>query len=154
MSAVSDATLHAPLTRSDSNGLIRSADRVGAAASFLCALHCATWPFLLALLPMLGASFLASELLERSFIVFATVLALTSLGAGWRRHGRRAALGLLALGLGLLWFGSFGPWHHDVVPHAVLMTLGGLAVAFAHLRNRSLLQAHQAGHVHGPDCRH
>lgn len=142
--------------RRDPEALIRRADGVGATASFLCALHCASWPFLLAVLPMLGASFLASELLERGFIVFATVLALASLGAGWRRHGKRAALGLLALGLCLLWFGSFGPWHHELVPHAVLMTLGGLAVAFAHLRNRSLLRAHRAGHVHvhGPDCRH
>ena len=28
---------------------------------------------------------------------------------------------LLAPGLGLLWFGSFGPLHHELVPHAVLM---------------------------------
>lgn len=153
MSALPEAAVLSSSSHRDANEIIRKADRVGATASLLCALHCASWPFLLALLPVLGASFLASELLERGFIAFATVLALASLIAGWRRHGRRAALGLVALGLGLLWFGSFGPWHHDLVPHAVLMTLGGLGVAFAHLYNRRLLRDGDS-HQHGPDCQH
>ena len=127
------------------------ADRVGATASFLCAIHCASWPLLLALLPALGSSFLASEWLERGFVVFATLLALSSLLAGFRWHRGASALALLAPGLGLLWFGSFGPLHHELVPHAVLMTAGGLLVAAAHLRNLKLsAQAHR----HGPDCRH
>lgn len=154
MSALPQALLFPDRSRGEPAVFIRRADRVGAFASFLCALHCASWPFLLAALPALGASFLASELLERGFIVFATLLALSTLVAGWRRHGRRAALGFAALGLGLLWFGSFGPFHHDVVPHAVLMTLGGLGVAWAHLCNQRLLVAPEAVHVHGPDCRH
>ncbi len=140
-----------PLSVPVSGGLRERADRVGAFASFVCAVHCASWPFLLALLPAVGVSFLASEWLERGFVVFATVLALTSLVSGFRRHHRRGALALLAPGLGLLWFGSFGPYHHDLIPHAVLMTAGGLFVAAAHLRNLKL--AGQA-HRHGPDCRH
>jgi hypothetical protein len=127
------------------------ADRVGALASFLCAIHCASWPFLLALLPAIGATILASEWIERGFVVFATVLALASLLSAYRHHRRLDALALLGPGLGLIWFGSFGPWHHDLIPHAVLMTLGGLFIAFAHLRN---LRLAAPGHRHGPHCQH
>jgi hypothetical protein len=154
MSALPEALPFPERSKRQPDALIRRADRVGATASFLCALHCASWPFLLAALPALGASVLASELLERGFIVFATVLALASLVAGWRRHGSRAALGFAGLGLGLLWFGAFGPFHHDVVPHAILMTLGGLGVAWAHLCNQRLLVTQEAAHVHGPNCGH
>lgn len=143
--SVSSATVQA---RSD---LGERADRIGAIASTLCAVHCASWPFVLALLPALGSSFLASEWLERGFVLFATALVIGSLGLGYRQHRKAAAAALAAPGLGLIWFGSFGPLHHDVVPHAVLMTLGGLFIASAHLIN---LRLKRSPHVHGVDCRH
>ena len=139
-----------PLGQLPADRLIARADQVGSAASFVCAVHCASFPVLLAVLPALGVSFLASELLERSFVLFATVLALSSLIAGYRRHGSLKALQLLLPGLALIWFGSFGPLHHALIPHAVLMTLGGLLVAFSHLRNQRLSRRH----VHGPACAH
>lgn len=132
-------------------GVRERADRVGAFASFLCAVHCASWPLLLALLPALGATFLASEWLERGFVVFATLLALASLLSAYRHHRRLEALTVLVPGLALIWFGSFGPWHHDLIPHAILMTCGGLFVAGAHLRNLGLASP---GHQHGPQCAH
>lgn len=127
------------------------ADRIGAIASAVCAVHCASWPFLLAVLPALGSSLLASEWLERGFVLFATLLVIASLGYGLSRHRRLSAAALAAPGLGLIWFGSFGPWHHDLVPHAVLMTSGGLCIAAAHLRN---LKLQHASHLHGVDCLH
>ena len=148
--ASSVTTLSAESAAGLERAFLRPADRIGAAASFLCALHCASWPMLLAALPALGATVLASELLERGFVVLATVLAVSSLLLGFRRHARIGALALLAPGLFLIWFGSFGPYHHDLIPHAVLMTLGGLFVAAAHLRNQRLLSVHR----HGPDCSH
>src|SRR5512146_710329 len=75
------------------------ADRVGATASFLCALHCAALPFVFALLPALGLEFLANHEFERWFIAFATTLALTMLIRGYRRHREPHALFLLFPGL-------------------------------------------------------
>ena len=138
-------------TRRSADDIGERADRVGAIASAVCAVHCASWPFLLALLPALGSSLLASEWLERGFVVFATLLAVASLMHGFRRHRRRSAMALAALGLGLIWFGSFGPWHHDLIPHAVLMTLGGVLIAAAHVRN---LQMQRALHAHDGACSH
>jgi len=64
------------------------ADRVGATASFLCAIHCALLPFVLALLPFLGLEFLADHRFERDFVFFACTLALFALVGGYRRHQR------------------------------------------------------------------
>jgi hypothetical protein len=141
-----------PLSSSGSAAALgERADRVGAIASTVCAVHCASWPFLLALLPSLGSTLLASEWLERGFVVFATLLVIASLAYGFKRHRRASAAVFAAPGLGLIWFGSFGPWHHDLVPHAVLMTLGGALIAAAHVRN---LRMRRALHVHDSACRH
>ena len=120
------------------------ADRVGATASFLCALHCAALPFVFALLPALGLGFLADHGFERWFIAFATALALTMMIRGYRRHGGPQALYLLFPGLVLLWLGgyvfdleTFGLWH------AALVSLGGTAVALAHIINLRLTNLHR-----------
>ena len=125
-------------------------DQVGAVASIACAVHCASWPFLLALMPSLGLTWLASESLEQGFVVFATLWALGSLLVGYRRHRAYRALGVLVPGLLLVWWSTFGPWHHEVVAHAAGMTAGGTLIAFAHLLNLRL--AH--GHVHDAACGH
>ena len=133
---------HPPLPQ---EGLANVADRVGATASFLCALHCAALPFVFALLPALGLGFLANHSFERWFIAFATLLALTMLIRGYRRHRAPNALGLLLPSLVLLWLGGyvfdfedFGGWH------ALLVALGGSGVALAHIVNLRLAHAHDA----------
>src|ERR1700755_1189889 len=83
------------------------ADRLGAMASFLCAVHCALLPFVLAALPAFGLGFLADHGFEHGFIFCATLLALVTLVHGYRRHRARRALALLIPGLVLLWIGGF-----------------------------------------------
>jgi hypothetical protein len=121
------------------------ADRVGATASFLCALHCAALPFVFALLPAVGLGFLADHGFERWFIAFATVLASTMLIRGYLRHRVPHALALLLPSLVLLWLGGYvydfesaGGWH------AALVALGGSGVALAHLINLRSTHAHDA----------
>jgi len=125
------------------DGLAQVADRVGATASFLCALHCAALPFVFALLPAVGLGFLADHTFERWFIAFATVLATTMLIRGYLRHRVPFALALLLPSLVLLWLGGYvydfesaGGWH------AALVALGGSGVALAHIVNLRLAHAH------------
>lgn len=129
--------------------LARRIDRFGAAASFICALHCMALPFVLAMLPALGLGVLADHRFERVFVAFASVLALASLGFGFRHHRRLVALVLLVPGVVLLLagiafdgMGSLG--------HGVLVAVGGCLVALAHLANMRL--AH--GHWHHGACSH
>jgi integral membrane sensor domain MASE1 len=114
-------------------------DRVGAASSLLCALHCAALPLLLALLPGLSVGLLGSSAFETGFTVVASLLGVSSLALGSRRHGRSDAWWTLWPGLALLWIGAFVPIVHDAtVAHAISMALGGALIASAHLRNLRL----------------
>lgn len=119
--------------------LARWADSLGAAGAFLCALHCALLPLALVLLPAAGLGVLASEGFEAGFTVAATLLAVASLWQGFRRHRGYHAWALVLPGLALVWAGLLiEPLHASVLPHALVMTVGGALIASAHLVNLKL----------------
>lgn len=129
------------------------ADRLGATASFLCAIHCALLPFVLTVLPLLGLEFLAGHRFERDFVLFAASLALFALIGGYRRHHhslplRLAVPGLALLVLGVVWVSE----GQHIIVHSVMVTCGGLLVASAHFVNLYIDRRHT--HMHGPDCAH
>ena len=134
----------------------RVADRVGATASFLCAIHCALLPFVLALLPFVGLEFLADHRFERGFVLFACALALFALIRGYRRHQGPLPLLLAAPGLALLLLGVTYAEGYSIALHSVLVTCGGLLVASAHFVNLRNDRRHgqDHDHVHGPQCAH
>nr|WP_133001188.1 MerC domain-containing protein [Luteimonas arsenica] len=120
---------------------LNRADRIGFAASFLCALHCALLPLALALMPALGLSLGGWVDIDQAVTVFATLLGITTLAIGYRRHRAFRAWMLLVPGLALVWLGAFSPLHDHGLLHAALMTAGGLAIAGAHLVNLRLTHA-------------
>ena len=124
------------------------ADRFGATASFLCAVHCALLPFVIAILPALGLGFLADHAIERGFVVFACTLATTMLALGYRRHGSTKALSVLFPGIALLLAGVLIDFERAATLHAVLVACGGTLVALAHIVNLRL------SHRHDENCRH
>lgn len=149
MSRVHDPlAAEAPLAVRPAGWLDRLIDRFGAAASFLCAVHCALLPIVFGVLPALGLAFLADHRIERAFVAFAIVLATTSLLFGLRRHGSWRAFWFLVPGMALLVAGLFVGMDHADTLHAILVSIGGSLVALSHLVNLRL------NHVHGPDCRH
>src|SRR6476619_107423 len=120
-------------------------DRLGATGSLLCAIHCALLPLAISLLPSLGIAAWLGHGFERGFVVFASLRGLCTLLWGYRRHRAVRALGLLVPGLAALWLGVLiQPLHDAIVPHAVVMTLGGSLVGLAHVANLRLSH----GHVH------
>jgi len=131
-----------------------AADRLGATASFLCAIHCAALPFVIALLPLVGLSFLADHRFEAGFVGFACVLASFALVSGYRRHRRRLPLMLAAPGLLLLILGVTFLHGGSLLAHSILVTCGGFLVAAAHFVNLRLDRSEHAGHIHGPSCVH
>jgi len=130
--------------------LARHADRFGATASFLCAVHCAALPLVIAVLPAIGLGFLANHKFERGFVAFASVLAVTTLIVGFRRHQRFRAFWFLLPGILLLAAGMIVDFESSATAHAVLVAIGGTLVAVSHLTNLRL--AH--GHVHDAACEH
>jgi len=130
------------------------ADRIGATASFLCAIHCALLPFVLAALPLVGLEFLADHRFERGFVMFACALALIALIRGFRRHQRPLPLLLAIPGLTLLLLGVTFAENYSIILHSVLVTCGGLLLASAHFVNLRRDRQASAIHVHGPQCAH
>jgi hypothetical protein len=126
------------------------ADRFGATASFLCAVHCALLPLVIAALPAIGLGVLANHAYERAFIAFASVLALTTFIVGFRRHRRFRAFWFLGPGILLLASGIVVDFEESAMLHAVLVAMGGTLVAVSPLTNLRL--AH--GHVHDAACEH
>ena len=123
------------------------ADRVGFAASFLCAVHCALLPLVLALLPAFGLTIGGWVDFDQAFVVFATLLGATTLTLGYRRHRAFRAWALLLPGLVLVWAASFTALHDHTWLHAAVMAVGGLLLAAAHLLNLRL--SHAAGTAPG-----
>jgi hypothetical protein len=128
----------------------RHADRVGATASFLCAIHCAALPLVIAVLPAIGLGFLANHKFERGFVAFASVLALTTLFLGFRRHRQFRAFWFLVPGILLLAAGMIVDFEQSATLHAVLVSLGGTLVAVSHVTNLRLAHVH----VHSAACEH
>ncbi|MDQ3056449.1 MAG: MerC domain-containing protein [Pseudomonadota bacterium] len=130
--------------------VLRTADRVGLAGSFLCAVHCAVLPLVLALLPAFGLKIGGWLDIDQAFVVFATLLGATTLTLGYRRHRVFRAWLWLVPGLGLVWLGAFTRLHNHTLSHAVVMTIGGLLLAAAHFINLRLTHAAAATTV-APD---
>jgi len=129
----------------------RWADPVASAGAMLCALHCAALPFLLAALPSLSLGVFSSAGFEQAFVLFATVVGISSLWLGYRRHKGHRPFALLLPGLASVWVGVLvAPVHDNVVAHAVVMSIGGALIAIAHLVNLRLCRDHQ----HNANCSH
>ncbi|MFT6397077.1 MAG: hypothetical protein ACJAYU_001823 [Bradymonadia bacterium] len=78
-------------------------DRFGAAASGLCAVHCAVCAFLPAALAALGLGYLLGHTAEWVFTLIAVSFAAAALVYGWRSHRSLSVVVLLGVGIiGLL----------------------------------------------------
>lgn len=87
---------------------LHKADRVGVAASILCAIHCGVAPFLLLFLPSLGKIWAhpASHILVAIFVV---PLAIFSIRKGYQTHRKRWILTAASIGIFFVLVGSALP---------------------------------------------
>jgi hypothetical protein len=127
----------------EAQGLLR-ADKVGMWASLACTLHCAALPLLLAVVPALGLNRAAMVDADQAFTIFATVLGISTLAFGYRRHRVTRAWWLLLPGLALVWINTYTALHSHGGAHLTMMVSGGLLIAAAHLLNTRLLRRNVA----------
>ena len=107
-------------------------DFFGFLNSFLCAIHCSVFPLLISLGLLEGLFWIEHFWLEMTFLFLSIFLASLSLIKSFKVHKRLEPMFMVSLGLVCLFIGlSLG---HGAV-QTIMMTLGGLIIASAHIVN-------------------
>ncbi len=121
-------------------------DKLGMAASSICAAHCALAPILITLAPLIGLGFVFEEKFETTVILVSLGLAFLSLVWGfYKEHRKFEAIYLLLLGCAFIYLSRID---HvlSYLPEPFLMTCGGLSIASSHFINMKLC-------LHCDDCK-
>ena len=118
------------------------ADTTGAYLSVACAIHCLAMPLLVAVLPLIGLGFFATERAELVLISGAIALAIGSLAWGVRHHRKWRALLILIVAVVFI---ATARTAVEGTFEAVFYSIGGILLASAHLVNRHLCKT-------CPDC--
>lgn len=110
-------------------------DTTGACLSVACAIHCLSMPLLIAVLPLIGLGFFATERAELVLISGAIALAIGSLAWGVRHHRSWRALLVLIVALAFI---ATARTAVEGTFEVVFYSIGGVLLASAHLVNRHL----------------
>ena len=112
---------------------------VGAGLGILCAIHCLVTPILIAVIPVVGGSWLGDENTELWLIGAAFVLAFG--GTFWSiyKHGAYRVAGVFALAAVLVGLGQWAHNHEDL--GTALNISGGLALAVVNLMSAKICQS-------------
>lgn len=119
-------------------------DKIGMTASVVCAFHCAFFPVLITILPLLGIGFLVKGWAETAMIVFSILIAGISILSAYKLHQNLLPLILLAAGFTII------SVVHLFLPEnlePIILPLGGLTIALAHFfnlnyKNKCMLNQH------------
>ena len=113
-------------------------DSLAVAFSGLCLIHCLFAPLLLSASPFFADSMIANENAHRWLLLLVVPVSMFALRGGLRRHHDRQVLIYATIGLGLLTLSAIaGVEYLGDSPEKAITTLGGLVLAFAHVRNYS-----------------
>jgi hypothetical protein len=120
-------------------------DALGFSASALCAVHCFAMPFVIALLPIVGLSFLAHPAFEATLLILGLVIGALSLSHGYFRHHRNfAPISVLSIGFSFIAIGHI-QFFEDY--EFLIVSSGACLVACSHLLNLRLMK-------HEKQCAH
>ncbi len=120
------------------NKIGRRLDTFGAAASWVCAVHCLVLPLFVAVLPLVGLSFLLDETTERTFIGISVFLASASLIPSYfREHGKIQPLLFASGGIGLIILTHL-VFESSWLMKFLFLLVGAVLISSAHLINKRL----------------
>lgn len=116
--------------------------KIGFFLSLLCAIHCASTPLLLAILPLMGSHFLHNQSLEL-FLIGITILLAGIIMLRDYLHIHKHALPLVLLVLGIV-AKSLGIFVFQQTYEPVIITSGAAFILLAYVANWRLRGSHQA----------
>jgi len=125
-----------------------NADRIGAYASFACAVHCLLTSLAFGLLSVVGLGFVGSPPFEIGFIVLAVSIGSFAVWSGYRKHRSILPGVLFFLGLSLIFLSHFVFTHEQRTGEVVVLNatsgivaaIGGLTIVAFHFVNAHLSQ--------------
>jgi hypothetical protein len=119
--------------------VIMSMDNLGIIASAVCLVHCLAFPFLIALLPVLGLQFLDTH--ESHLVIggFIWLFAMFAIVPGYLKHKKLPILIGTIAGLALVTFGVLAG-HQVLGEHGEISCLiaGNLTLVATHWKNRAM----------------
>jgi hypothetical protein len=121
-----------------------SADNLGVWASALCVVHCVVTPVLISMSVVMARFIPGEERTHRALAVGVAALGAMALVKGFRTHGRRRILGLMALGLAFIFAGAFFGERLPSHGYEVAVTTTGSAL---------MICAHRMNHTFCRECR-
>jgi hypothetical protein len=121
-----------------------TADKLGIIASAACVVHCIATPVLLSASTVFAHLLPGEERTHRTLAICVAALGAIALIRGFRTHGRRRILALMALGLACIFAGAF---YGDRLPGhlwEVAITMSGSVL---------MITAHRQNHTFCRNCR-
>jgi hypothetical protein len=127
-----------------------STDNLGVWASALCVVHCVVTPVVISMSVVMARFIPGEERTHRTLAVGVAALGAMALVKGFRTHGRRRILGLMALGLAFIFAGAFFGGRLPSHGWEVAVTMTGSADDLRAPDESHVLQRLQT--VFGPGC--
>ena len=121
-----------------------SADNLGVWASALCVVHCIATPVLISASAVFAHFIPGEEKTHRTLAVGVAALGAIALVKGFRTHGRRRILALMAMGLAFIFAGAF---------FGAKLPSHGYEVAITMMGSALMITAHRMNHTFCHECR-
>lgn len=131
--------------------LLSHIHKVGTFASLVCAVHCMAMPLLIAVLPVIGMSFLAHGSFDKWMLLIGVLLPLPDLCWGFSRHKSTKAFLLLFAGFMWWWMAHQQQLEYR---HLLCIAVCGICFVASNLMNRSLCKScSHCEHVHNQEVK-
>ena len=117
-------------------------DRAGVVASAACFVHCLATPIVLSMLSVYAHMMPSEEHIHRVLAVFVASLGGLALLLGYRKHGKKSVVLLMAAGLAFIFGGAFfGDRLPTHLAEVVVTLCGSICLIFAHRRNHTFCKS-------------
>ena len=113
-------------------------DKIGFAASSICAVHCVIVPLVITLIPFASMGFLVNEAFENSFFIASLLCGIGTICFGNVFKRNKLIFFSLALGLFLLWLGNYAHERNWNPQSTFIMIFGGFFMCVGHWLNNKL----------------
>lgn len=113
-------------------------DKIGFAASSICAVHCMIVPLVITLMPFISLGFIESEAFENTFFIASMICGLGAVCFGNTFKKNKLIFFILSFGMLLLWLANFAHERNWNPQSSLIMIFAGIFMCLGHWLNNKL----------------